>query len=408
MSEVGQLKPRRDKRLGIYAHIPFCERVCPYCDFAVTAKRKVPHEAYADAVIAELAARAPSAMASRELVSVYFGGGTPSRLAPEQLARILAAILAFDPSQRQHVQEITLEANPTDITDAHLDVWLDAGVNRISLGVQSFEPELLSRLGRNHDAGQAIEAIERILARRGVKLSIDLIFGGPGQTMALWERDLAMISRFVAQGLSHISCYNLTIEPKTPFARLVARGELEPVDEDGCAAMMERLIEVAGGLGFEHYEVSSLALGPSARAVHNSGYWLGAEYLGLGVGAHSLMVTPAAAMRRANGRHLAPYLADAVGGGQAQLEVVSALDHLLERLYVNLRTTFGLSWDELCWQFEDAVDAEVMLRVRELLEQLVRDGLLACSDSPQTRYSPTPRGLMLADLIAARVFDLLG
>ena len=396
------LRPRQDRPVGVYLHIPFCERVCPYCDFAVTARRHIPHHEYAHALLAELEARRREALAGRDLRTIYLGGGTPSRWDDDALERVLATLLAAcDPV------EVTLEANPTDVSPARLARWRQAGVTRVSLGVQSFQPRVLRALGRNHDAQQALRATRAVLEGGELALSIDLIYGGPDHSAQEWEQDLAVVASLT--GLRHLSAYNLTVEPKTPFARQRERGLLRVVDEEGCAWMMQRLIQALADLGLRQYEVSSFAaLGH--EAVHNSGYWLGAEYLGLGVGAHSLTIHEGVAVRRANTRHLAHYLRDPVGA-QATTERLSAQEHLLERLYVNLRTTLGLCWSTLREQVSQDADASALLtRAQPLLEELVAQGLLwvraHSADDPARVYGPTPRGLMLADVIASRVFDL--
>lgn len=395
-------RPRPGAPAGVYVHVPFCDKICPYCDFAVTATRKIPHQQYAQALISELHAR-QSALNGRTLQSVYFGGGTPSRWACDAMSQVLDAIIKADAAGGQHLRELTFEANPLDITPASIEAWHQAGLTRISLGVQSFQPRVLAVLGRNHDAAQAREAVDAILSHGQLALSIDLIFGCPEQTTQEWSADLEVVRGLVQGGLNHVSCYNLTLEPNTPFARQAARGTLKVVDEEGCALFLEQLIEALAEVGLQQYEVSSFAR-PGHEAVHNSSYWLGAEYLGLGVGAHSLSLEPQGVMRRANTRQLAPYLRDPVGA-DAHLERLSPSEHFLERLYVNLRTTLGLDWPMLCAQFDGALSQAAFDDAHALLLHFIEQGLLERDASGQ-RFWPSPRGLMVADVMAERLFAL--
>lgn len=395
-------RPRPGAPAGVYVHVPFCDKICPYCDFAVTATRKIPHQQYAAALISELHAR-QSALKGRTLQSVYFGGGTPSRWEHEAMAQVLDAIIEADAAGGKHLRELTFEANPLDITPASLKAWHQAGLTRISLGVQSFQPRVLAALGRNHDAQAARAAVDAILSDGQLALSIDLIFGCPDQTMQEWAADLEVVRALAQDGLQHVSCYNLTLEPNTPFARQAARGKLQVVDEEGCALMLEQLIATLDELGLKQYEVSSFAR-PGYEAVHNSSYWLGAEYLGLGVGAHSLSLEPQGVVRRANTRQLAAYLRDPIGA-QAHLERLSPLEHFLERLYVNLRTTLGLDWPMLCAQFEGSLSPATLDDAHALLLHFIEQGLLVRDTSGQ-RFAPTPRGLMVADVMAERLFAL--
>lgn len=395
-------RPRPGAPAGVYVHVPFCDKICPYCDFAVTATRKIPHLDYAQALITELHARR-SALEARTLQSVYFGGGTPSRWEIDAMAQVLAAIIEQDVDKGQHLRELTFEANPLDITPESLEAWSQAGLTRVSLGVQSFQPRVLAALGRNHDATQARAAVDAILSHGELALSIDLIFGVPDQTPQEWGADLEVVRALAGDGLNHISCYNLTLEPNTPFARQAARGQLQVVDEEGCAHLLEQLIAALAELGLRQYEVSSFAR-PGYEAIHNSSYWLGAEYLGLGVGAHSLALEPQGVERRANTRQLAAYLRDPIGA-QAQIERLSPADHFLERLYVNLRTTLGLDWPVLCAQFEGSLSQAAFDDAHALLMHFIEQGLLA-RDKTGERFAPTPRGLMVADVMAERLFAL--
>ena len=383
--------------VGIYIHVPFCELVCPYCDFAVTARKNIPHKAYADALIRELDERA-FALEGRRVRTIYVGGGTPSRLAPGELSRVLEH--ARQLAGRQPLDEVTIEANPTDITLENIAVWKRAGVNRVSLGVQSFQERVLRRLGRNHDGEVAEVAIERLLDG-DLRASIDLIFGAPEQTEEEWASDLEVFQRFVRErGLSHLSAYNLTIEPATPYSRMASKGEISIPGEDQCARFYEMLFQAASEVGVEPYEVSSWSSRSqqaNTRAVHNGLYWSGAEYLGVGVGAHSLEISDDGRVwRSSNTRHLNAYLLQ--GRAACEREELGARDHLEERIFVALRTRAGLDLGELEHQFGDlyaSVQGELMRRLEDLEK---REMVTFISPSV---CAPTRGALLLADAIGA-------
>jgi putative oxygen-independent coproporphyrinogen III oxidase len=320
----------------VYIHVPFCARRCSYCDFAIAVRRSVPSEAFADAILREWDARLHDAGWSTSLVveTVYFGGGTPSRLDDAALSRILARIRADRPVAAD--AEITLEANPDDVTAARADAWRAAGVNRISLGVQSFDPGVLEWMHRTHTAAQASEAVRALRAAGFADLSLDLIFGLPKALGREWAADLA---RARALEPDHLSCYGLTLEDHTPLARWQRRGEAVMVDEERYAKEFLELHQSLQDWGFEHYEVSNAAR-PGHRARHNSGYWRRVPYLGLGPSAHSAT----AEERRWNLREWTAY----ERAGREGREVVAGRERLdagalrLEALYLGLRTAAGV------------------------------------------------------------------
>jgi putative oxygen-independent coproporphyrinogen III oxidase len=267
--------------IAVYVHWPYCARICPYCDFNVVRDRGRGEEqaALAAAIVADIKAQAGD-LGPRRLVSLFFGGGTPSLMAPEQAAAIIeAARAAFPPTD---APEITLEANPTDAEAARFRGFADAGVNRLSLGVQSLEDDALAFLGRNHSAAEAIRAAETA-ARLFPRLSIDLIYARPGQTVDGWAQEL---NTALSLGFEHVSPYQLTIEAGTPFDRAVTRGRFTPPDDDLGAALYDTTQAVLEGAGFDAYEVSNHARGDAARSVHNLAIWRGTDYLGAGPGAH--------------------------------------------------------------------------------------------------------------------------
>ena len=287
-----------DGRVGVYVHLPFCERICPYCDFAVVPAKAFDRELetrYVAALRRELEARSRD-FGGRPLASLYFGGGTPSLFRPDSIARLIEAVeRAFPPTgRREEPIEITLELNPGTLELARLPAFRDAGIDRLSIGIQSFDDGLLKRLGRAHRAILARRALEAARAAGFDNLSIDLIFAGPGQTRSDLDRDLDEVLRW---GPEHVSTYELTFEPGTPFGRALAAGRMSAFDEEVAADMIGQIEDRLGAAGFERYEISNHAR-PGFRSRHNARYWSRQAVLGLGMGAHS---TEARAPRHPHG-----------------------------------------------------------------------------------------------------------
>lgn len=265
-------------RASVYVHFPWCLAKCPYCDFVSYVGDGAESSRYADAVIRELSARAPL-FAGRRVESIFFGGGTPSLWDSHELGRVISA--AFSELSVSDAAEVTVECNPTSIDERRASALAAAGVNRVSIGVQSLRDERLRFLGRLHDAQGAIDAVRGAM-RAGIKrVSADLIFGLPGQSPS---EACAEANELADLGLDHLSCYQLTIEPGTRFGELARKGRL-PLAEDGAVAeAFVAIDETLGARGLQHYEISNYAL-PGEEARHNLGYWHGDEYLGLGCGA---------------------------------------------------------------------------------------------------------------------------
>lgn len=322
--------------MHLYFHVPFCARRCSYCDFAIAVRREVPSEAYADAVLVEWRRwQDHEAWSSAPRVeTIYFGGGTPSRLAPGAIARIIATVRADRDVAAD--AEVTLEANPDDVTAANVEAWVSAGVNRVSLGVQSLDPAVLRWMHRTHSAEQVPAAVAMLRAGGIAELSLDLIFGLPAALNRDWRADL---DRVLGLAPEHLSLYGLTIEPHTPLGRWTERGEVTPVDEDRYAAEFLEAHAAIEGAGLLHYEVSNAAR-PGHRARHNSAYWRRAPYIGLGPSAHSGLGD----RRSWNLRDWTAYERAAregetlVAGGERVEPVAERLEHL----YLGLRTTDGL------------------------------------------------------------------
>lgn len=390
--------------LGVYLHIPFCERICPYCDFAVVAARRLAPEderRYVDALLAELALRAP-AYAGRRLVSIYFGGGTPSRLAVDSIGRLIEALrsrFAADPAI-----EVTLEANPGTLEAQRLPGFRDAGVNRLSLGVQSFDDATLKRLGRAHRAREIEASLAAARAAAFDALSLDLIFAAPGQTLADWQRE---VRRALALRPGHLSLYELSYEARTPFGRAAARGRLQPADDEVGAAMFECAEHELGSAGYEHYEISNYAL-PGQAARHNQRYWRREPVLGLGVGAVSSEAPgPGAAhgARRHNPRDLARYLAAVHSGRPDECGVREELTPEIARgeaVFLALRTAQGLDAE----RFRAEFGALPRGFWPEPIDRLCGAGLLAEGQGGDLRL--TARGRLLADSVASAFVALPG
>jgi len=325
--------------VNLYVHVPFCARRCSYCDFSIAVRRSVPSRRFAEAVLTEWRGVQddPAWGDSPDLDTVYFGGGTPSRLDPSALAAILDGLRAhrrLSPSA-----EITLEANPDDVTPPAAAAWRASGIARVSLGVQSFSDPVLGWMHRTHTAEQARVAVSTLRAAGFEELSLDLIYGLPTELGRNWNADL---QEAFALDPDHLSCYGLTVEARTPLGRWTARGQATAVDETQYA---EEFLTLSGALaerGWEHYEVSNAAR-PGHRARHNSGYWEGVPFLGLGPSAHS----GSPLERRWNIREYTAWDA-AVQGGRNPVAGREALDDAqrrLEALYLGLRTAGGVRVD---------------------------------------------------------------
>jgi oxygen-independent coproporphyrinogen-3 oxidase len=376
--------------VGVYVHVPFCERVCPYCDFAVVAARPLAPEAedaYVAALLAELAVRG-EAFEGRRLATLYLGGGTPSLLSPPALARIVASVRAAFPGAPE---EVTLEVNPSTLERERLPQFREAGVDRVSIGVQSFDDTVLKRLGRAHRAEEIDRTLEACGEAGFARWSLDLIVAAPGQSREDVDADL---SKAIAASPDHLSVYELTLEPGTPFGDAAARGRLARPDEEAAAEQLECVERRLGAAGYGRYEISSYAR-PGREAVHNRRYWQRRPVLGLGMGAVSN--DPATAdhpfgVRRANPRGLAAYLAAAASGGGGSAEVLSPAQARGEAMFLALRTREGV--DETAFEREFGSPARHFFGAA--IERLVDAGLLRDAAG---RLRLTPRGRMLSDSV---------
>ena len=368
--------------LSVYIHWPYCARICPYCDFNVFRARGRRDEAVrlVHAIVADMEAQA-ARIGPRTLGSVFFGGGTPSLMDPAWVAEILAAALRLWAPLDD--LEVTLEANPTDAEADRFAALASAGVNRLSLGLQSLDDAALKALGRNHDAAEALRAAA-IATRAFRRLSLDMIYARPGQSEAAWRIELQAI---LDLGAEHLSPYQLTIEPGAAFGRAVRRGLLTPLDEDLSATLYEVTQDRLEAAGYEAYEVSNHARGPEARSRHNLAYWQGGDYLGVGPGAHGRLMLNGARTATVTKAAPAGYIAavETAGVGFAAFETLSPVAVAEERLLTGLRITPGLAFDEVAVLGLNAS--------HRLVRRLVALDLLA-ADPQHLRATPSGRRVL--------------
>ena len=316
----------------VYVHVPFCERRCSYCSFAIAVRRVVPTSEYVDAIGVEVGLRFSDRLHT-PLKSLYLGGGTPSHLGPQGIARLIETL------GRKFVlnthTEITLEVNPEDVSYTAISSWRAAGINRISLGVQSFSDSALQWMHRVHTASRAMEALQ-MLGEHFENVSADLIFALPDAVQRNLSDD---VDRLVKSGVTHISLYGLTAEPHTPFAHWLERSEATEAGEERYEQEFLSLHDQLLAAGFEHYEVSSFAR-PGRRSVHNSAYWSGVPYVGIGPSAHGYDGNE----RRWNLPNYSDWVSALQSGRDpiAGSEALSEGNRVAEQVYLGLRVTEGL------------------------------------------------------------------
>ncbi len=330
---------------GLYVHIPFCKKRCLYCDFFSTTLLERRKE-YVEAVLKEIAERKNEV---EEIKTIYLGGGTPSTLDAADIRRILEAV------GTDKAEEITMELNPGDATQEYLQAIRKAGINRLSIGIQSFQDDLLQLIGRRHNAAQAIEAVKMAQEAGFNNISIDLMYALPTQSMSQWKADIETALELKIQ---HISCYGLMYEEGTALTKRVEAGELTAIDEDEENAMYDYLCKRLKEAGFVHYEVSNFAI-PGYEAKHNSRYWDGTPYVGIGAGAHSYVGN----IRSWNKDDLEAYLS---GKAHREQEVLSETDIYNERIMLGLRTNKGVA--------RDAIKKDVKAHIETGLLRETKDG----------------------------------
>jgi len=367
-------------------HVPFCGAICPYCDFAVRRPGAGERARYLSAL--EREAEHWGKRWTRSIDTVYLGGGTPSALDDDGLARLVAHLRAALPLTDASL--LFMEVNPEDVRAERCAAWRALGVGFLSLGVQSFDNHELRRLGRRHRGVEASVAVECCLAAGFETVSADLIFGLPGQQPSAWAANLDTLT---ALGPEHVSCYQLTIHEGTPYGRGRQRGRLHELSEAKQAELYHLAHERLGRAGYEAYEVSNFSRGPGHRSRHNQKYWMHAPYLGLGPSAHSFD----GRRRWWNERALPAYLAavQRVGSAVVGSERLSQRDLALETLMLRLRTAEGLDLEDFRGRFE--VDLRG-LNV-SLIESLCANRLTALDGS---WLRPTAGGMAVADGLVAR------
>ncbi len=369
---------------GIYLHVPFCARACPYCDFDFEVGRTPNLALYVDGLERELSQRAAELL--QPFDTLYLGGGTPSLLGAEALAQVIALVRSAAPMLS--TVECTLEANPEHVDREHVAAWREVGIDRVSLGVQSFDPRGIEQLGRGHSVMQAMEAC-RELSRAGLRVSVDLILGWQGQDQASLARELDVIALL---GVSHVSVYALTIEEGTPWPKLVRRGLRVLPDNDTQGVLMEQVHSALTELGLQHYEVASYGR-PGDRSLHNQKYWQWHDYVGLGPSAASARYrVDGAVTRLSNARGLRSW----ASGHPGTSEELRAEQAIAEGLWLSLRQLGPILLADLERRFAGVPKA----RIDDLLHRLERKMLITRDDRS---FQLTPGSWRLHDLVGMTV-----
>ena len=371
---------------GLYIHIPFCKKACHYCDFHFT--RAVDQMGgIVDAMSKELEMQS-NFLGDDTIHTLYFGGGTPSLLKAEHLRQLMRIVrLEYTLSANP---EITLEANPDDLNPEKLQMFHDQGINRLSIGVQSFHDPFLKWMNRQHSSSQAINCFYQARKTGFKNISLDLIYALPYKNHAYWLQDL---KQAITLGPEHISAYCLTIEPQTAFGKWLDKGKITPVNEDFAAEQFELLLELTAKYGYEQYEISNFAH-PGYTSQHNSGYWKGEKYLGIGPSAHSYN----GHSRRANKPNNALYM-KCIAAGKIPFEEItlSKEDRINEYILTSLRTKWGCDLARLKSMYQ----TDLLQQHATQLGQLSAKGLIYQKEGCLVL---TNRGRLLADKIAADLF----
>ena len=343
---------------GLYTHIPYCKSKCIYCDFYSTPQVETMGQ-YVQSLLCEAELR-KNEIANEPVKTLYVGGGTPSVMPVELLTSLINGLSEiFDLSQ---VEEFTIEVNPDDVTSDYVKNLTAIGVNRVSMGVQSFNDNELKAINRRHTAQQAIDAVNAIKKAGVTNVSIDLIFGLPGQTLDTWQSN---VEQAIGLDVQHISAYNLSYEPGTRLWVMRDRGKVQEVSEDDCVAMHTMLVARLKEADFEHYEISNFAR-PGYRSSHNSSYWNFTPYLGLGAAAHSFDGTT----RRYNPSSIKEYINKLNDGNTAYIEEhLEWWEHYDEEVMVRLRTSDGLDTSLISKYYGDKVLHHLLKQAQPFIDQ---------------------------------------
>ncbi|MEX0844503.1 MAG: radical SAM family heme chaperone HemW [Balneolaceae bacterium] len=369
---------------GLYIHIPFCKQACSYCDFYFVTRQQHKQD-FVDELIREIRHQKDSHFTDEPLRTIYLGGGTPSLLTPNQVESIFNAILdVFN----LELEEITLEMNPDDVSAEYLSGLKSAGINRASMGIQSFDQELLNFMHRAHTSEEALKCLELLEASDFEVFTADLIYGNPGQTLAMLEKDIDTILKF---NPPHISAYSLTIESQTRLGKQVELGRITPPEDDVVSDHFDLVVDKLASAGIQQYEVSNYAK-PGNEAVHNSNYWSHENYLGFGPGAHSFWWDDQykSAKRWNNEKNLKNYLKGSwkTKFESEQLDLAALAE---ERLMLGLRTIQGVSQKIL----KDQYDFKFNDRQLSYIEKLVNEKKAKSGE----HFHLNKKGLKIADTI---------
>jgi oxygen-independent coproporphyrinogen-3 oxidase len=370
---------------GLYIHIPFCKQACHYCDFHFSTNLQLV-EVMMDSITVELKLR-KDYLKGEAVDTIYFGGGTPSLVPAEYLEKILGQIAQLFPSRKQ---EVTLEANPDDLNPQALANWKSLGIDRLSLGIQSFQDQILKAYNRAHTSKEATQAIQLARAAGFEKFSIDLIYGYPHTDHQLWKLDLEEALRLDP---GHLSAYSLTIEPKTTFGNWTKKGKFSPAEDEFVAQQFEWLQERCDKAGYLQYEISNFSR-PNQAAIHNSNYWKRSPYLGIGPSAHSFdgssrgfNPSSNASYTKALSAGLLPFV----------LEQLTPTESINEEILTGLRTQWGLDTGSLA----DRYHLDILEIKKGPISKLTELGMIHTLGKTLTL---TRKGQLLADSIASDIF----
>ncbi len=371
---------------GLYIHAPFCRKICHYCDFTVFEPKTGQGKRFGERLVERIEEEGRRGrFGGRRLDSIYFGGGTPSLLAPRAVGEVIeAAGRAFGLSAGA---EITLEANPESVNERRIEGWLSAGVNRVSVGLQALDRETLKWLGRTHDASRGREALRSLSRARVPHICADLIAGVPGQSEDIWG---SAVGTVLEAGATHLSIYCLTVHAGTPLGERVSRGEIE-IDEEERCDRYEQGVAIAEAGGLERYEVSNLAA-HNHRGRHNITYWSGGDWLGLGPGACSHL----AGVRWKESTELIDHLRD--GPVPAEVEVLTVGQRQLEAIMLGLRLSEGIDAE----RFEALGGGSLEQNAPQALAELIESGIVQESGINGRRWRLCPARALLADAVAER------
>lgn len=374
------------KMAGIYIHIPFCKQACHYCNFHFSTSLR-QKDAMLVAILKEIEL-SKDYLQQANIETIYFGGGTPSLLSQGEIQEIIDTL-----AQQHHIEsdaEITLEANPDDLTDVQINALRNTPINRFSIGIQSFFDEDLRYMNRAHDANEALTCVKKAQDAGFHNLTIDLIYGTPTMSNAQWEINM---DKAFALNVPHISCYCLTVEPKTALAKMVKTQKVASPSDEQAIWQFERLMERSQNAGFDHYEISNFGK-PNYYARHNSNYWHGVPYLGIGPSAHSFNGTH----RRHNVAHNTQYInALSKQNIPFENEILTPNQQYNEYVMIRMRTIWGVKLEDLKQRFE----AKYVAHFQKTIQELIKNELVVVHENT---FTLNAKGKLMADFVAMELF----